>query len=56
MLFYFDPARPGDLPGGRRRLHWSAGNCDRWYAEAIPLADERFTEQLIALKEEQEGR
>jgi len=28
------------------------GNWERWYREAIPLADERFTEHLIALKEE----
>lgn len=51
MLFCFDPAREAIfLVAGDK-----AGNWARWYTEAIPLADERFTEHLIALKEE-EGR
>ncbi|MFI0367404.1 type II toxin-antitoxin system RelE/ParE family toxin [Actinomadura sp. 1N219] len=51
MLFCFDPAREAIfLVAGDK-----AGNWVRWYREAIPLADERFTEHLIALKEE-EGR
>jgi hypothetical protein len=28
-----------------------AGNWQRWYTRAIQLADERFAEHLIALKE-----
>ncbi len=53
MLFCFDPAREAIfLVAGDK-----AGNWNRWYREAIPLADERFTEHLITLKkEEQEER
>jgi hypothetical protein len=29
-----------------------AGNWEGWYRQAIPLADERFEEHLIALKGE----
>jgi hypothetical protein len=48
MLFAFDPAREAIfLVAGDK-----AGNWQRWYREAIPLADERFTEHLIALKED----
>ena len=48
MLFAFDPAREVIfLVAGDK-----AGNWERWYREAIPLADERFTEHLIALKEQ----
>ncbi|MBT2228196.1 type II toxin-antitoxin system RelE/ParE family toxin [Nonomuraea sp. NEAU-A123] len=51
MIFAFDPAREAIfLVAGDK-----AGNWESWYDEAIPLADERFTEHLIALKE-QEGR
>jgi hypothetical protein len=51
MLFCFDPAREAIfLVAGDKASDWA-----RWYREAIPLADERFTEHLIALKEEQEG-
>lgn len=50
MLFCFDPARGAIfLVAGDK-----AGNWERWYREAIPLADERLTEHLIALKEEGE--
>lgn len=49
MLFAFDPAREGIfLVAGDK-----AGNWQRWYRQAIPLADERFTEHLIALKEKE---
>jgi hypothetical protein len=51
MIFAFDPAREAIfLVAGEK-----AGSWESWYDEAIPLADERFTEHLIALKE-QEGR
>ncbi|WP_106396441.1 type II toxin-antitoxin system RelE/ParE family toxin [Actinocorallia populi] len=50
MLFCFDPAREAIfLVAGDK-----AGNWNRWYREAIPLADERFTEHLITLKEEEQ--
>lgn len=49
MLFAFDPAREAIfLVAGDK-----AGNWQRWYRQAIPLADERFTEHLIALKEKE---
>lgn len=53
MLFCFDPAREAIfLVAGDK-----AGNWNRWYREAIPLADERFAQHLIMLKqEEQEER
>jgi len=48
MLFAFDPAREAIfLVAGDK-----AGRWDRWYQQAIPLADARFAEHLIALKEE----
>jgi hypothetical protein len=48
MLFAFDPAREAIfLVAGDK-----AGSWESWYREAIPLADERFTEHLIALKEQ----
>lgn len=51
ILFCFDPAREAIfLVAGDK-----SGNWNQWYREAIPLADERFAEHLIALKE-QEGR
>ena len=47
ILFAFDPAREAIfLVGGDK-----SGNWQGWYREAIPLADERFTEHLEALKE-----
>lgn len=49
MLFAFDPAREAIfLVAGDK-----AGNWQRWYRQAIPVADERFTEHLIALKEKE---
>ncbi|HET9257477.1 MAG TPA: type II toxin-antitoxin system RelE/ParE family toxin [Pseudonocardiaceae bacterium] len=43
MLFAFDPARQAIfLIAGDK-----AGNWQRWYTQAIRLADERFTEHLI---------
>jgi len=48
MLFAFDPAREAIfLVAGNKAGHW-----ERWYQKAIPLADARFAEHLIALKEE----
>ncbi|MGP3960487.1 type II toxin-antitoxin system RelE/ParE family toxin [Nonomuraea sp. 3N208] len=49
MIFAFDPAREAIfLVAGDESGNWS-----EWYAKAIPLADERFTEHLIALKEQE---
>lgn len=49
MLFAFDPAREAIfLVAGDK-----AGNWQQWYRDAIRLADERFTEHLIALKEKE---
>ena len=49
MLFAFDPARQAIfLVAGDK-----AGNWKRWYNRAIRLADERFAEHLIALKEDE---
>ncbi|WP_330253671.1 type II toxin-antitoxin system RelE/ParE family toxin [Nocardia sp. NBC_00565] len=49
MLFAFDPAREAIfLVAGDK-----SGNWQRWYRDAIPLADKRFTEHLEALKEQQ---
>ncbi|MEU7983942.1 type II toxin-antitoxin system RelE/ParE family toxin [Streptosporangium canum] len=48
IIFAFDPAREAIfLVAGDK-----AGNWEGWYRQAIPLADERFEEHLIALKEE----
>ena len=30
-----------------------AGSWNRWYRKAIPVADERYTEHLIDLKEDE---
>ncbi|MFD8527167.1 type II toxin-antitoxin system RelE/ParE family toxin [Streptosporangium canum] len=47
IIFAFDPAREAIfLVAGDK-----AGNWEGWYRKAIPLADERFDEHLIALKE-----
>lgn len=47
MLFAFDPAREAIiLVAGDKSGRWES-----WYRTAIPLADERFAEHLIALKE-----
>lgn len=49
MLFAFDPRRQAIfLVAGDK-----AGNWDGWYRQAIPLADERFSEHLRALEEEE---
>jgi len=49
MLFAFDPAREAIfLVAGDK-----AGNWNRWYRDAIPIADQRLTEHLAALKEDQ---
>jgi hypothetical protein len=49
MLFAFDPKREAIfLVAGDK-----AGNWDGWYRKAIPLADERFTEHLMALDAEE---
>ena len=49
MLFAFDPAREAIfLVAGDK-----AGNWTRWYRQAIPIADERYTEHLISLKEDE---
>lgn len=48
MLFAFDPAREAIvLVAGDK-----SGNWQRWYRDAIPLADKRFCEHLEALKEQ----
>ena len=49
LLFAFDPRREAIcLVAGDK-----AGNWDGWYRQAIPLADERFTEHLIELEAEE---
>ena len=49
MLFAFDPTREAIfLVAGDK-----AGNWNRWYRDAIPIADQRLTEHLAALKEDQ---
>jgi len=48
-LFAFDPKREAIfLVAGDK-----AGDWDGWYRKAIPLADKRFTEHLIALEVEE---
>src|SRR6266567_3005377 len=50
LLFAFDPRREAIfLVSGDK-----AGNWERWYREAIPLADERFAQHLAELEEEEE--
>lgn len=50
MLFAFDPTREAIfLIAGDKSGAWES-----WYRTAIPLADERYTEHLIALKEKEE--
>jgi hypothetical protein len=49
MLFAFDPARAAIfLVAGDK-----AGNWNRWYRQAIAVADERYIEHLISLKEDE---
>jgi hypothetical protein len=46
ILFAFDPRREAIfLVGGDK-----SGNWEGWYRKAISLADERFTEHLMALE------
>jgi len=48
LIFAFDPTREAVfLVAGDKSGRWQS-----WYRTAIPLADERFTEHLAALKEE----
>jgi hypothetical protein len=49
MIFAFDPLREAVfLVAGDKSGQWQS-----WYRAAIPLADERFQEHLISLKEAQ---
>ncbi|KKK05460.1 type II toxin-antitoxin system RelE/ParE family toxin [Micromonospora sp. HK10] len=49
MIFAFDPLREAVfLVAGDKSGQWQS-----WYLTAIPLADERFQEHLISLKEAQ---
>jgi hypothetical protein len=49
MLFAFDPSREAIfLVAGDK-----SGNWNRWYRQVIPIADERYTEHLIDLKEDE---
>jgi hypothetical protein len=46
LLFAFDPRREAIfLVAGDK-----SGNWDGWYRQAIPLADERYTEHLMAVE------
>jgi hypothetical protein len=50
MLFAFDPRREAIvLVAGDK-----AGNWDRWYDQAVPLADQRYTDHLNELKHEEQ--
>jgi hypothetical protein len=50
MIFAFDPHREAIfLVAGDKSGAWQA-----WYRAAIPLADDRFTEHLTRLKEEEQ--
>jgi hypothetical protein len=48
VLFAFDPRREAILLVAGDK----AGNWDGWYRKAIPLADSRFTEHLMASEAE----
>jgi hypothetical protein len=49
LIFAFDPSREAIfLVAGDKSGEWNA-----WYRSAIPLADERFEQHLINLKQEQ---
>ncbi len=49
LIFAFDPVREAVfLVAGDKSGQWR-----EWYQKAIPLADERFEEHLMRLKEEQ---
>ncbi|GAA3738675.1 hypothetical protein GCM10022379_05250 [Micromonospora maritima] len=48
MIFAFDPLREAVfLVVGDKSGQWQS-----WYRNAVPLADERFQEHLISLKED----
>ena len=50
MIFAFDPRREAIfLVAGDK-----AGNWDRWYDQAIPLADQRYTDHLNTLQQEED--
>ena len=50
MIFAFDPRREAIfLVAGDK-----AGNWDRWYDKAIPLADQRYTDHLNTLQQEED--
>jgi hypothetical protein len=50
MLFAFDPRREAIfLVAGDK-----AGNWDHWYDTAVPLADQRYTDHLNELKQEEQ--
>ncbi|MGW9192747.1 type II toxin-antitoxin system RelE/ParE family toxin [Micromonospora chersina] len=50
MIFAFDPLREAVfLVAGDKAGQWQS-----WYRTAIPLADARFQEHLISLKEDQQ--
>jgi hypothetical protein len=50
MIFAFDPAREAIfVVGGDKSGQWQS-----WYKTAIALADERYTEHLAAMKEEEQ--
>jgi hypothetical protein len=52
VLFVFDPVRQLVLlVGGDKSGQW-----ERWYKEAIPLAEARFAEHLAALEKDENGR
>jgi hypothetical protein len=52
MLFAFDPHREAIfLVAGDK-----AGNWASWYDSAVPLADQRYTDHLKKLKQQEEQR
>lgn len=51
MIFAFDPVREAVfLVAGDKSGRWQS-----WYRTAIPLADARFTEHLVAMKAEEQS-
>ena len=52
IIFAFDPVREAVLLVGGDK----AGRWRTWYLTAIPLADVRFEEHLVRLKEEDDKR
>jgi hypothetical protein len=52
IIFAFDPVREAILlVAGDKSGKWRS-----WYQTAIPLADARFDEHLVRLKEEEDGK